>query len=106
METKYLIEDRGTEPPMRRPVPVLDKRPVRARRSVATAAPAGAAGVAGARPRAFEDLPWRTGYRVRRFLMTIWGPPQLDDDHDPLVRLSRQRAERYAARARRTEADA
>ena len=45
-------------------------------------------------------------YRVRRFVMTIWGPPQLDDDHDPLVRLARQRAERYAARARRIEADA
>lgn len=103
METKYLIEDRGTEPPMRRPVPVLDKRPVRAKRPVGTAAPAGAT---GAHPRAFEDLPWRTGYRVRRFVMTIWGPPQLDDDHDPLVRLSRQRAERYAARARRVEADA
>jgi hypothetical protein len=100
METKYLIEDLDTQPPGRRPVPVLDKRPVRAKRPSAPVA------AVGPQPRAFEDLPWRTGYAVRRFVMTIWGPPQLDDAHDPLVRLSRERAERYAARAHRAGATA
>ena len=49
-------------------------------------------------PRGLEDLPWRMGYRVRRFLMHIWGPPQLDDARDPLKRLERERAQRYAGR--------
>lgn len=54
-------------------------------------------------PRAFEDIPWRVGYRVRRFLFLIWGPPQLDDAHDPVKGLARERAERYAARVRKSD---
>jgi hypothetical protein len=103
METKYLIEDLDPQPPMRRPVPVVDKRQARAKRSPATATPGPAT---DPRPRGLEDLPWRAGYRLRRFVMTIWGPPQLDDAHDPLVRLSRERAARYAARTYRAEAGA
>ena len=90
----YLLEDEETRNPMRQVVPVLDKRPVPAKRSlrpIAGDAP---------QPRPFEDLPWRTGWKVRRFLMHIWGPAQLDSARDPLRLLARERTERYAARAR------
>jgi hypothetical protein len=52
-------------------------------------------------PKWFEDLPWRVGYRIRRFLFHIWGPPQLSDDRDPLKALARQRQARYSERAKR-----
>jgi hypothetical protein len=49
---------------------------------------------------AYEDIPWRMGWRVRRFLMHIWGPPDLGDAHNPLGDLARERAARYAGRTR------
>lgn len=92
----YVLEDEETRPPMRQAVPVLDTRPVRAKRPPAPTTPA----ADGPQPRRFEDLPWRTGWKVRRFVMHIWGPSQLDEARDPLLRLARERTERYAARAR------
>lgn len=58
----------------------------------------------GEGPRTFEDLPWRAGYRVRRFLFHIMGPPQLSGDRNPHVRLAKEREARYAERARRRSA--
>ena len=63
------------------------------------AAPAKAASAKAPGPRLLEDLPWRFGYRMRRFVMHIWGPPDLGNSHDPLQRLAEERAARYAARA-------
>jgi hypothetical protein len=93
----YLWEDEETRPPMRQPVSVLDKRPVCPKRPLGSTATA----VDGPRPRRFEDVPWRAGWRARRFLLHIWGPSQLDEARDPLKLLARERAERYGARARR-----
>lgn len=90
----YLLEDEETRHPARKAVSVLDKRPVPAKRPLGPTF-----AVDGPQPRRFEDFPWRTGWKVRRFLFHIWGPPQLDEAHDPLRRLARERAERYAARA-------
>lgn len=53
------------------------------------------------RPRWFEDVPWRVGYRFKRFVFHIFGPPQLTGRNDPHVRLAAERAERYAGRRRR-----
>jgi hypothetical protein len=52
----------------------------------------------GDEPRGFEDLPWRIGYRVRRGLFHIFGPPTLNTHNDPHKRLERERAARYAGR--------
>jgi hypothetical protein len=52
------------------------------------------------KPRWFEDLRWRLKYRAQRSLFTIWGPPQLDKNNDPLALLARRREERYAGRTR------
>jgi hypothetical protein len=52
------------------------------------------------RPRWYEDVPWRMKYRAQRCLFTIWGPPQLNKDNDPLALLARRREERYAGRTR------
>ena len=49
-------------------------------------------------PHGFEDLPWRIGYRVRRGLFHVLGPPQLSPHNDPHMRLARERAARYAGR--------
>lgn len=38
------------------------------------------------------------GYRVRLALLTVFGPPQLGNDKDPLVRLRREQAEWLARR--------
>ena len=51
-------------------------------------------------PRRFEDLPWRLGWRLRRALMAVYGPPQLSGDDDPVRALERERAEHRAARRR------
>ena len=92
----YLLEDEQTRHPMRQAVSVLDKRPVVAKRPLGPATPP----LDGPQPRLFEDLPWRAGWRVRRFLLLIWGPSQLDEARDPVRQLVRERTERYAARAR------
>jgi hypothetical protein len=49
-------------------------------------------------PHGLEDLPWRVGYRLRRGLLHVFGPPQLADNNDPHLRLARERAARYAGR--------
>jgi hypothetical protein len=49
-------------------------------------------------PRGLEDLPWRIGYRVRRGLFHIFGPPTLNERNDPHKKLERERAARYAGR--------
>lgn len=50
------------------------------------------------RPGRFEDLPWRAGYRVRRFAFHIFGPPQMSGRSDPHNRLAAEREARYADR--------
>jgi hypothetical protein len=90
----YLMEHEEIRPPTREVVSVLDKRPVHAKRPLNRTTFA----LGGPQPRRFEDLPWRTGWRVRRFLMVIWGPSQLDEARDPVRQLVRERTERYAAR--------
>jgi hypothetical protein len=47
-------------------------------------------------PHGFEDLGWRIGYRVRRGLFHIFGPPTLNERNDPHKKLERERAARYA----------
>ncbi|MGQ0844824.1 MAG: hypothetical protein ACT4QF_11875 [Sporichthyaceae bacterium] len=49
-------------------------------------------------PRGLEDLGWRIRYRLRKAGFTVFGPAQLRPDNDPLVRLARERAARYAGR--------
>ena len=49
-------------------------------------------------PHGLEDLPWRIGYRVRRGVLHVFGPPTLNDKNNPHLKLERQRAARYAAR--------
>jgi len=51
-------------------------------------------------PRGFEDFGWRLKYRLQRAVFTVWGPPQLTKDNDPLALLARRREERYAGRTR------
>jgi hypothetical protein len=50
-------------------------------------------------PRRLEDLAWRIGYRVRRGLFHVFGPPTLNERNDPHKKLERERAARYAAKA-------
>jgi hypothetical protein len=50
-------------------------------------------------PHGFEDLGWRIGYRVRRGLFHVFGPPTLNERNDPHKKLERERAARYADRA-------
>jgi hypothetical protein len=49
-------------------------------------------------PHGLEDLPWRIGYRVRRGLFHVFGPPTLNDRNNPHVWLAQERAARYAQR--------
>jgi hypothetical protein len=49
-------------------------------------------------PHGFEDLPWRIGYRVKRGLFHVFGPPTLNDRNNPHMMLERERAARYADR--------
>ncbi|HEX3826481.1 MAG TPA: hypothetical protein VHV82_04330 [Sporichthyaceae bacterium] len=49
-------------------------------------------------PHGFEDLPWRIGYRVKRGLFHVFGPPTLNDRNNPHLMLERERAARYAHR--------
>lgn len=49
-------------------------------------------------------LGYRFGWRVRRILMTVFGPATLDEAQDPIRRLERERADRVAA-ARRARED-
>jgi hypothetical protein len=49
-------------------------------------------------PRGLEDLGWRIKWRLKKAGFTVFGPPQLGPNNDPLVRLARDRAERYASR--------
>jgi hypothetical protein len=49
-------------------------------------------------PHGLEDLPWRIGYRVRRGLFHLFGPPTMDDRNNPHVKLAKERAARYASR--------
>ena len=49
----------------------------------------------------FDDLPYRVGFRIKRTMLTLMGPPQLSGDDDPRTRMDRERAERAAARAAR-----
>jgi hypothetical protein len=49
-------------------------------------------------PHGLQDLPWRIGYRVRRGLFHVFGPPTLDDRNNPHVWLEQERATRYAQR--------
>lgn len=49
-------------------------------------------------PGRFEDIPWRVGYRLRRFAFHIFGPPQMSGRFDPHNRLAAERDARYAAR--------
>ena len=55
--------------------------------------------VATYEPHGFEDLGWRIGYRIRRGLFHIFGPPTLNERNDPHKKLERERAARYAAKA-------
>ena len=48
------------------------------------------------------SIGYRISYRVRAIGLSIYGPAQLGEDDDPLVRLRRERAAKVeAARARR-----
>ncbi|MGQ0467460.1 MAG: hypothetical protein ACT4QG_19355 [Sporichthyaceae bacterium] len=49
-------------------------------------------------PRGFEDLGYRVKYRLQRMAYTVFGPPQLAEHNDPLKRIARERAARYAHR--------
>lgn len=49
-------------------------------------------------PRGLEDLGWRIKYRLRKAGFTVFGPAQLRPENDPLMRLTRERTERYASR--------
>lgn len=51
-------------------------------------------------PRGFEDFRWRCRYRMLRAAFTVFGPPQLRADNDPLALLARRREERYAGKTR------
>lgn len=54
--------------------------------------------VATYEPHGFEDLAWRIGYRLRRGLLHVFGPPQMSAQNDPHLLLAKARAARYAAR--------
>ncbi len=49
-------------------------------------------------PRGLEDLGWRVRWCLKKGAFTVLGPPQLGPNNDPLVRLARERVERYADR--------
>ncbi len=42
------------------------------------------------------SLAYRSGWKIRRSLLSVFGPAQLGDD-DPKVRLDQERAEKVAA---------
>ena len=42
-----------------------------------------------------SDLLWRIGWQIRRALLTVFGPAQLEGQADPLTRLKKEREERY-----------
>ena len=42
-----------------------------------------------------SDLLWRIQWQVRRALLTVFGPAQLEGSQDPLTRLKKEREERY-----------
>lgn len=52
------------------------------------------------RPTGLDDLAWRTRYRLKRALYTVFGPAQLMPRNDPLTRLAREREQRYGTRTR------
>lgn len=48
------------------------------------------------------SLAYRVVWQIRRALLGVFGPAQLDDEDDPRERLDRERAEKVAAaRAKR-----
>jgi len=49
------------------------------------------------------SLAYRFSWRIRRMLMSVFGPAELGAEDDPIVRLKRERAERVVA-ARRAKA--
>ena len=51
--------------------------------------------------RRLDDLPWRIGWRIRRSLLAVYGPPQLSGENDPITRMEHERAEHTAARTAR-----
>lgn len=52
------------------------------------------------------SLWYRITWRIKYALLTVYGPPRLDGDKDPLTRLERQRAAKVAtARASRLGTD-
>ncbi|MEW1955489.1 hypothetical protein [Terrabacter sp. NPDC080008] len=42
------------------------------------------------------SIGYRIGYRIRMFVLTIFGPAQLGESNDPKARLERERAARIA----------
>ena len=50
------------------------------------------------------SLWYRLLYRIRRFGYQMYGPAQLDEQHDPVRRLERERADKVAA-ARKARLD-
>ena len=46
------------------------------------------------------SLGYRVLYRIKHFGYQLYGPAQLDEEHDPLQRLEHERAEKVAAARR------